>query len=112
MGVRGFDLLRIAAAKKIPVVMLTAHSLTPESLKKSIELGARAFLPKDKLGKLAPFIKDVITLRYHQAWKSILSRLGGAFGKSLGPEWRTSEEEFWKKFEKDLEVHESLIVEH
>ena len=59
MGVRGFDLLRYAAVKKLPVVMLTAHALSPETLKKSIELGARAYLPKDQLGQIAPFLEDV-----------------------------------------------------
>jgi DNA-binding response OmpR family regulator len=55
MGVRGFEPLEQATVEKVPVVMLTAHSLTVESLKKSIELEARAFLPKDQLERLAPF---------------------------------------------------------
>ena len=54
MGVRGFDLLQIATNANFPVVMLTAHAFTPEALKKSIELGARAYLPKEKLGSLVP----------------------------------------------------------
>ena len=57
MGVRGFDLLVVAVNKKIPVVMLTAHAISAEALKKSIELGARAYLPKDQLGGMAPFWK-------------------------------------------------------
>src|SRR5512136_1484123 len=46
MGVRGFDLLKRAVDRPyhFPVVILTSHSLSPESLKQSIELGARAFL--------------------------------------------------------------------
>ena len=46
MGVRGFDLLKQAVAHNFPVVMLTAHALNPEALKRSIEMGARAYLPK------------------------------------------------------------------
>jgi len=42
MGVRGFDLLKMAAKSPFPVAMLTAHALFPEALKRSIELGARA----------------------------------------------------------------------
>ena len=64
MGVRGFELLEYAAARKIPVIMLTAHSLSPQSLKKSIELGARAYLPKDQLGRITPFLEDVLALSY------------------------------------------------
>ncbi len=31
MGVRGFELLEYASAKQIPVVMLTAHALSPQN---------------------------------------------------------------------------------
>jgi CheY-like chemotaxis protein len=111
MGVRGFDLLEYATVKKIPVVILTAHALSPQSLKKSIELGARAYLPKDQLGKIAPFLEDVLTLSYRSAWKALFEKLGGYFGKRFGPEWRKSEKEFWEKFEKDWEVQESTIIQ-
>ncbi|MCK5349031.1 MAG: response regulator, partial [Desulfobacula sp.] len=46
MGVKGFDLLKIANEKKIPALMLTAHALSEESLKKSAEDGAAYFAPK------------------------------------------------------------------
>ncbi len=54
MGVRGFELLEVAVKKGIPVVMLTAHAISVESLKKSIELGARAYLPKDHCRQWRP----------------------------------------------------------
>jgi len=111
MGVRGFELLEYAAAKQIPVVMLTAHALSPQSLKKSIELGARAYLPKDQLGQIAPFLDDVLSLNYRSAWKAVFTKLGSAFGKRFGPDWRKSEKEFWEKFEEDLDVNESTIIE-
>ncbi|MBA4395634.1 MAG: response regulator, partial [Desulfobacca sp.] len=47
MGVRGFDLLELATRRDFPVAMLTAHALSPEALKRSIEMGARAYLPKE-----------------------------------------------------------------
>lgn len=111
MGVRGFDLLQVAVAKGLPVVMLTAHALSPETLKKSIELGARAYLPKDQLGQVAPFLEDVISLNYQSAWHSVLNKLSSSFGKRFGPEWRQSEKEFWQKFEKDLDLRDSAIIE-
>ena len=111
MGVRGFELLEIAVTKELPVVMLTAHALSPEALKKSIELGARAYLPKDQLGQIAPFLEDVLTLSFQSGWKSLFAKLGSFFGKRFGPEWRKSEKEFWEKFEKDLEVNESTIIQ-
>jgi CheY-like chemotaxis protein len=111
MGVRGFDLLQAAVSKKMPVVMLTAHALNPDALKKSIELGARAYLPKDQIAKMIPFLEDLLMLSYNSTWKSTLSKLCGVFGNQFGPEWRKTEKEFWEKFEKDLEIKESTIVE-
>jgi CheY-like chemotaxis protein len=110
MGVQGFELLEYAGAKQIPVVMLTAHALSPQSLKKSIELGARAYLPKDQLGQIAPFLEDVLTVNCQSAWKALFEKLGSTFGKHFGPDWRKSEKVFWEKFEKDLEVNESTII--
>ncbi len=111
MGVRGFDLLMFATSQNTPAVMLTAHALNPESLKKSIELGARAYVPKDEIDRIAPFVEDVLTLTYQAAWKSLFERLGGFFGKRFGPQWRKSEQEFWDKFEADLgKVTEATIV--
>jgi len=64
MGVRGFDLLKIAAIHKLPAVVLTAHAQNPEAFKKSIELCARAYLPKDILSSLVPFLEDILRLNY------------------------------------------------
>jgi DNA-binding NtrC family response regulator len=110
MGVRGFDLLEMAVAKKFPVVMLTAHAVSPESLKKSIELGARAYLLKDQLPTVAAFVEDVLELSYRFGWRRSLEKLGGYFGKRFGPDWRKTEQQFWEQFEKGLEVEESTIL--
>jgi DNA-binding response OmpR family regulator len=56
MGVRGFDLLELAVSRNFRVAMLTAHALTPEALKRSFEMKARAYLPKEKLGEVVPFL--------------------------------------------------------
>lgn len=110
MGVQGFDLLKLASSRKLPAVMLTAHALSPEALKKSIELGARAYVPKDEIDKIGPFLEDVLNLSYEAAWKSLLTKLGGYFGAHFGPDWRKSEEEFWEEFEKNLDVKESTVI--
>ena len=46
MGVRGFDLLNAAVHLGFPTVMLTAHAFSAETLQQSIEMGARAYIPK------------------------------------------------------------------
>jgi DNA-binding response OmpR family regulator len=110
MGVRGFDLLQIATNAGFPVVMLTAHAFTPEALKKSIELGARAYLPKEKLGSLTPFLEDVLRLNYHSAWSKAIDQVASLFDNKFGSDWRKSEKEFWEDFEQRLTVDEGAII--
>jgi len=75
MGVRGFDLLEMAVKKNLKVAMLTAHALTPEALKRSHDMGARAYLPKDKLGEIVPFLEDVLTQSFESGWERLMDRL-------------------------------------
>lgn len=83
MGVRGFDLLEIAVAQKRRVAMLTAHALNPEALKKSHDMGAMAYLPKDKLGEIVPFLDDVLQYEHKSAWERLLDRLGEYYTKKF-----------------------------
>jgi CheY-like chemotaxis protein len=110
MGVRGFDLLQIAENAGFPVVMLTAHAFSPEALKKSIQLGARAYLPKEKLGSLVPFLEDVLKLNYQSVWGKALDQVGTLFNKKFGSDWRKSEENFWQDFEKKLTIEDGTII--
>jgi CheY-like chemotaxis protein len=75
MGVRGFDLLNLAVRKNLRVAMLTAHALTPEALKRSFEMKARAYLPKEKLGEVVPFLEDVLKYEYLPGWKRLMKKL-------------------------------------
>ncbi len=52
MGVKGFDLLEIAGEKKIPALMLTARGLNPDNLVGSIKLGAKSYVPKEKMSEI------------------------------------------------------------
>lgn len=110
MGVRGFDLLQLAVTKNLPVIMLTAHAATPNAIKKSIELGARAYLLKDELANVASFLEDVLMLSHQEVWKRSLESANSAFGKKFGRDWRISEKDFWKKLENDLKLEESVII--
>jgi len=100
MGVRGFDLLEMAVSLHFPVAMLTAHSLSPESLKRSIEMGARAYLPKEKLGQVVPFLEDIMRYEFGPGWMRLLKQMEGFFNSRWGPYWQKSEEKFWKEFDK------------
>jgi len=99
MGVRGFELLERAVARGFPVAMLTAHALSPEALKRSMELGARAYLPKEKLGEIVPFLEDVLKYDYLPGWKRLLENLKDFFAARWGAFWQKEEEIFWKEFD-------------
>jgi DNA-binding response OmpR family regulator len=110
MGVRGFELLQIASLEGLPAVMLTAHAVNPEALKKSIELGARAYLPKDFLPSLVPFLEDVLKLSYQSVWKRTLDQLASLFESRFGSDWRKSEGDFWNDFQKKLSLDQPTII--
>jgi DNA-binding NtrC family response regulator len=97
MGVRGFDLLNASVALGFPTVMLTAHALTVDALKKSVELGARAFIPKEKMTEIVPFLEDVLTVGHGTGWHRLFQRLGGFFSAAFGPDWQKDEREFWEE---------------
>jgi len=100
MGVRGFDLLDQAAKKNFRVAMLTAHSLNPESLKRSIEMGACAYLPKEKMEEIVPFLEDILeSADGSTVWGRLMNKLEGYFASRWGDLWKKSEEKFWKDFE-------------
>ncbi len=101
MGVRGFELLKNAVSRGFPTVMLTAHALSPESLKKSIKLGAVSFLPKEKTSELTSFLEDVVLERGKPVWQKLFDRLGNYFNRRFGPDWK-EKDKFFKEFEEEL----------
>jgi two-component SAPR family response regulator len=72
MGVHGFDLLNQAVNRNFKVVILTAHALSPEALERSFELMARAYLPKEKLGEVVPFLEDVLRYDHFPGWRRLI----------------------------------------
>mgnify|MGYP000343791621 CR=1 FL=1 len=101
MGVRGFELLKHAVSRGFPTVMLTAHALTPEALKKSIKLGAVSFLPKEKMSELESFLEDVVLGGGKSAWEKLFDKLGSFFNKRFGPDWK-ERDAFFREFENEL----------
>jgi len=88
MGVRGFDLLEMAVKRNMRVVMLTAHALSSDALKRAYDMKARGYLPKDKLGEIVPFLKDVLTYEFEPGWKRLLKKLESFFDEVFEPDWR------------------------
>jgi len=107
MGVKGFELLQIAKQKGVPALMLTAHALDKESLKKSAEEGASYFVPKEEMKKIDVFVADVIEAREKKKnpWVRWFERLGAFFDTSpkfSGPNWREEHKKFWDEKLKHL----------
>lgn len=99
MGVRGYELLEIAKGRNIPALMLTAHALSEDNLKKSAEMGASYYAPKDEIGHIADFVADVIeaTEKGKSAWVKWFDRLSRFYDKRFGgTDWREKEKEFWQ----------------
>lgn len=97
MGVDGFELLKIANSKKILSVMLTAHALSSDNLKRSVEELAAYYVPKDKIGDIATFLADVFQAIYNQKspWAKMEGRLGRFYDKRFhGTAWRKQEKDF------------------
>jgi DNA-binding NtrC family response regulator len=90
MGVRGFDLLEIAVARGFKAAIVTAHALNSEALKKAHDMGAIAYLPKDQLGKLFPFLEDIWLNEYTAGWKHLIDKLENYFGTTFAPNWKTT----------------------
>jgi DNA-binding NtrC family response regulator len=101
MGVRGFELLKKSVSKGFPTVMLTAHAMTPEALKESIQLGAVSFLPKEMMAELDTYLTDVVTGSKKVVWKNLLDKLGDYFERQFGADWK-EKDDFFKKFEEEL----------
>ena len=101
MGVDGFELLKHAVSRGFSTVMLTAHALTPEALKKSIKLGAVSFLPKEMMPEIESYLEDVVLGGGKSVWEKLFDKLGSFFNKRFGPNWK-ERDAFFKAFENEL----------
>lgn len=95
MGVRGYDLLNAAVHLRFPTVMLTAYAFSPGDLKRSITMGARAYIPKERMADIPAFLEDVIMLGHRSNLKKMFHRLGGVFNQQFGSRWMEDEKTFW-----------------
>ena len=111
MGVKGYDLLKLANKKGIPALMLTAHALSPENLVRSIKGGARSYVPKDKISEITTFLAEILESRDKGIEKegTWFARLKPFFDKKFGTEWREEHKEFWQDFDKTYRVSKDEI---
>ena len=113
MGVRGFDLLEIATKKKIPAVMLTAHGLNPDNLVGSIKLGAKSYIPKEKMSEIDIYLKEIFLAQEKGIEKSgnWFARLSAFFDERFGHGWKNKEKKFWQEFDQTYKVSKDELEE-
>ena len=100
MGVDGYELLKIANNNKVPSIMLTAHALTSDNLKRSADEGAAYYAPKDEIADISKFVADVFEAidKGKSTWQKMFDRLGSFYDKKFkGTDWREKEAEYWGK---------------
>ena len=99
MGVRGYELLEIANKRNIPALMLTAHALSKDNLKKSFEKGASYYVTKDEISKIDIFLADILEAleKKKNVWVKWYDRLSGFCDRRFGPNWRDEDPEFWDR---------------
>jgi CheY-like chemotaxis protein len=114
MGVKGYDLLRMAKQRGISAVMLTAHALSPDNLIRSIKEGAHSYVPKDKLPEIADFLRDVLETKHkgtHRHGGRWFWQLKPFFDKVFGSGWREKDRDFWNDFDAKHTVSKKDVEE-
>lgn len=88
MGVKGYELLEIAVKKGTPVLMLTAHALSPDHFGKSISGGAKAYIPKEKMTDIDVFLSDLLNAQQgDEKPNRWYLRLKSFFDNRFGKDW-------------------------
>jgi len=82
--------------------MLTAHALNDEALNRSFRMGAMAYLPKEKLGEIVPFLEDVLKYEYLPGWKSLMEKLKKFFDSKFISDWEKKTDLPWQEWGKVL----------
>ncbi|MGD2126779.1 MAG: response regulator, partial [Desulfobacteraceae bacterium] len=98
MGVKGFELLEIANERDVPALMLTAHGLSEENLRRSARNGAAYYAPKEEITNIHLFVADVLEAREKNKspWIKWFERLSSFYDRRFGgTHWREKEKEFW-----------------
>ncbi len=110
MGVDGLSLLGDTVAKGIPTIMLTAHAMNADTLMTSIERGAIAFLPKEKLAELEALLANLLEAHHSgkPTWKILFEELGDHFDEKFGSNWQKEHTDFWSKFNQTYSVSKGI----
>jgi len=101
MGVDGYRLLEISKRKNIPAAMFTAHAFSADNLKRSINEGACAYIPKEEMSSLPDFLSDIFKAieERKDPWESWRERLPSSYFETRwGAAWKDQDRDFWERF--------------
>src|SRR4030042_210273 len=92
-------------------IKLTAHGLSDEHFKKSITLGAFAYIPKEKMAYIDVYLADLIRTYQESGRKSgnWFSLLRTYFENKFGSGWFDTGEEFRRNFDSDFLVSREYL---
>lgn len=112
MGVRGYELLDFSQAKGIPTLMLTAHALTKEDFGRSLERGAMAYIPKEKISEINIYLQDILNAHQEGAGKfgKWFNRLESFFEERFGKGWLQKKKAAYQKYVYWLEHRDFLAL--
>jgi len=102
MGVDGYRLLSLAKERNITAVILTAHALSTEDVKKSFKGGAAFYVPKDEMTNIEAYLNDVLEAKEKgkSAWGKWLDQFSSFFNSKFGPAWQDVDKKFWGDLER------------
>ena len=100
MGVEGYELLKIAARRKMTAVMLTAYALTPDDVAKSYNEGAAYYVPKEEMASIALFLSEVLAAKAkgENTWSGWVDRMSSFCQRKFKPDWQSDDRIYWEKF--------------
>ncbi len=107
MGVDGYKLLELAQEKNVIGVMLTAHALDIQNIKRSYREGAASYLPKEEMQNIRTYLNDILEAKEQgkHLWWRWFDRLGAYFSRKFGPNWEQEDKKFWDK----LKYHDPTL---
>jgi CheY-like chemotaxis protein len=87
IGVQGINLLELAQSRRFPVGLLITYPLTPETLRLPAQGAARAYLPKERIGEIVPFLEDMLKDHYLPEWKLFFDKIRRFLGNEIEIDW-------------------------
>jgi DNA-binding NtrC family response regulator len=98
MGVNGYEILKIANMKRVPAVMLTGYTTSPEDPVKANQEGAASYVPKEKLSDLEGVLNDILKAKEEgkSPWWSWHERFSSYFAEKF-PSSVDDQRDYWKE---------------